>query len=130
MSSGRKTNCVKLNSTEHFFSIAWTTITFFGESVKGVFDKETNETYYVEIPRLPVKSFYPWNAMSGIPYMGSFAFQVYYLLFSMLACNLSDVLFCSWLIFACEQLQHLKVVLRRPVIFNNGINDAYIFLVI
>lgn len=91
------------------FTTAWTTITFFGESVKGVFDKETNETYYVEIPRLPVKSFYPWNAMSGIAYMGSFAFQVYYLLFSMLACNLSDVLFCSWLIFACEQLQHLKV---------------------
>lgn len=90
-------------------SIAWTTITFFGESVKGVFDKETNETYYVEIPRLPIKSFYPWNAMSGIAYMGSFAFQIYYLLFSMLACNLSDVLFCSWLIFACEQLQHLKV---------------------
>lgn len=97
------------NFYHYHFATAWTTITFFGESVKGVFDKETNETYHVEIPRLPVKSFYPWNAMSGIAYMGSFAFQVYYLLFSMLACNLSDVLFCSWLIFACEQLQHLKV---------------------
>lgn len=92
-----------------FSKLAWTTITFFGESVKGVFEKETNETYYVEIPRLPIKSFYPWDAMSGIAYLGSFAFQVYYLLFSMMACNLSDVLFCSWLIFACEQLQHLKV---------------------
>lgn len=55
---------------------AWSVITFFGESVKGVFDKETNETYYVEVPRLPFKSYYPWNAMSGMTYMGTFAFQV------------------------------------------------------
>lgn len=31
----------------------------------------------------------------------------------MLACNLSDVLFCSWLCFACEQLCHLKVYNER-----------------
>lgn len=55
---------------------AWTVITFFGDSVKGVFDKETNETYYVEVPRLPIKSYYPWNAMSGIAYIGTFIFQV------------------------------------------------------
>lgn len=55
---------------------AWTTITFFGESVKGSFNKETNETEYIEVPRLPIKSFYPWDAMSGMAYMGSFVFQV------------------------------------------------------
>lgn len=43
--------------------IAWTTITFFGESVKGAFDKSTNETYYIEVPRLPIKAWYPWDAM-------------------------------------------------------------------
>lgn len=56
--------------------LAWTTLTFFGESVAGKFDKATNETYYVEIPRLPIKSWYPWNAMGGMMYVISFAFQV------------------------------------------------------
>lgn len=55
---------------------AWSIITFFGESVKGVFDKDTNETYYVEVPRLPIKSYYPWDAMSGMKYIGTFIFQV------------------------------------------------------
>lgn len=55
---------------------AWITITFFGDSVKNVFDKETNETYTVEIPRLPIKALYPWDAMSGVPYFFSFVYQV------------------------------------------------------
>ncbi|KAJ6636110.1 Odorant receptor coreceptor [Pseudolycoriella hygida] len=95
-----------------FVVVAWTTITFFGESVKGAFDKATNETYFIEVPRLPFKSWYPWNAMGGIMYIITFAFQVYFLLFSMTNCNLSDVMFCSWLIFACEQLVHLKEILK------------------
>ncbi|XP_037032653.1 odorant receptor coreceptor [Bradysia coprophila] len=95
-----------------FVVVAWTTITFFGESVKGAFDKSTNETYFIEVPRLPFKSWYPWNAMSGFMYYISFAFQVYFLMFSMTNCNLSDVMFCSWLIFACEQLVHLKEILK------------------
>lgn len=57
-------------------SAAWSGITFFGESVKGVFDKETNETYFVEVPRLPIKSFYPFNTFSGIGWLGAFIFQV------------------------------------------------------
>lgn len=56
--------------------VAWTTITFFGESVKGAFDKTTNETYYVEVPRLPIKSWYPWDAMGGVWLVVSFVFQV------------------------------------------------------
>lgn len=39
-------------------------------------------------------------------------FQVYYVFFSMSRANLLDVLFCCWLIFACEQLQHLKEIMK------------------
>lgn len=63
------------NTSVRIFA-AWSTITFFGESVKGVFDKETNETYFVEVPRLPMKSFYPWDAMAGLLYWATFLFQV------------------------------------------------------
>lgn len=94
------------------FSVtAWTTITFFGASVKSAKEKGTNETIEVEIPRLLIKSWYPWysDTMSGTPYLISFVIQFIYLLFSLCQSNLADVLFCSWLLFACEQLQHLKV---------------------
>lgn len=37
---------------------------------------------------------------------------MYYVLFSMSHANLLDVLFCCWLIFACEQLQHLKEIMK------------------
>lgn len=30
----------------------------------------------------------------------------------MCSCNLTDLMFCSWLIFACEQLQHLKEIMK------------------
>lgn len=76
-----------------------------------MFDKETNSSFTEEVPRLPIKSFYPWNASSGFFYLLSFAIQIYYILFSLAHANLWDVLFCSWLIFACEQLQHLKNIL-------------------
>lgn len=56
--------------------VGWSGITFFGESVKGAFDKETNETYYIEVPRLPIKSYYPFNAFHGIGWLGAFIFQV------------------------------------------------------
>lgn len=105
-------------------SVFWTTLTFFGDSVKmmkitptanvtlctnGGINYAINETCAVEIPRLLIKSWYPWNAMSGTAYYFTLAFQFYYLLYSMLQANLSDVLFCSWVLFCCEQLQHLKV---------------------
>ncbi|XP_046805450.1 odorant receptor coreceptor isoform X1 [Lucilia cuprina] len=105
-------------------AVAWITITFFGESVKFAFDKETNSSITVEIPRLPIKSFYPWDASQGIFYTISFAFQGYYLLFSMVHSNLCDVLFCSWLIFACEQLQHLKGIMK-PLMELSASLDTY-----
>ncbi|XP_058116742.1 odorant receptor coreceptor [Anopheles ziemanni] len=104
--------------------VAWVTITFFGESVINVFDKETNETYTVEIPRLPIKSWYPWNAMSGPAYIFSFIYQIYFLLFSMVQSNLADVMFCSWLLLACEQLQHLKGIMR-PLMELSASLDTY-----
>lgn len=103
---------------------AWTTITFFGDSTKEIIDKATNETLFVTIPRLPLKSWYPWNAMSGTFYYISFALQVYFLLFAFMQANLSDVLFCSWLLFACEQLQHLKGIMK-PLIELSSTLDTY-----
>uniref|UniRef100_A0A1B0C554 Odorant receptor n=1 Tax=Glossina palpalis gambiensis TaxID=67801 RepID=A0A1B0C554_9MUSC len=93
-------------------AVAWVTLTFFGESVKFAVDKENNSTMTVEIPRLPIKSFYPWDASSGISYIISFIYQAYFILFALSHANLCDVLFCSWLIFACEQLQHLKSIMK------------------
>ncbi|XP_058448316.1 odorant receptor coreceptor [Malaya genurostris] len=103
---------VMVMATTLFSVVAWITITFFGDSVKNMVDKETNETYTVDIPRLPIKAWYPWDAMSGVPYVFTFLFQSYYLLFSLCHANLADILFCSWLIFTCEQLRHLKGILR------------------
>lgn len=103
---------------------AWTTITFFGESVKFAVDHDTNATITVEIPRLPIKAFYPWDASHGMFYMISFVLQVYYVLFSMIHSNLCDVMFCSWLIFACEQLQHLKGIMK-PLMELSASLDTY-----
>lgn len=98
--------------TTFLAAVAWTTITFFGDSTKLVRNKETNETMSMEIPRLPIKSWYPWS-MTPMTYFISFGYQFYYVLFSMVQSNLSDVLFCSWVLFACEQLQHLKVIKKQ-----------------
>jgi odorant receptor len=91
-------------------TVAWTTITFFGDSTMLYTDPSTNITAPVPIPRLQIKAFYPWNPVgSSMAYLLTVGFQFYYLLFSMVHSNTSDVLFCSWVLFACEQLQHLKV---------------------
>ncbi|EDV94759.1 odorant receptor coreceptor [Drosophila grimshawi] len=103
---------------------AWITITFFGESVKFAMDKETNSTITVPIPRLPIKAFYPWDSSHGMFYMISFVLQIYYVLFSMMHSNLCDVMFCSWLIFACEQLQHLKGIMK-PLMELSASLDTY-----
>lgn len=51
-------------------------------------------------------------------------YQVYYLIFSLLQANLSDLLFCSWLLFACEQLQHLKGIMK-PLMELSSTLDTY-----
>nr|AYE19959.1 Orco [Histia rhodope]QMS80314.1 odorant receptor [Histia rhodope] len=107
------------------FSVtSWVTITFFGESVRFIVDKETNETLTEPAPRLPLKAFYPFNAMGGPMYVFAFIYQIYWLLYAMSIANLMDVLFCSWLIFACEQLMHLKAIMK-PLMELSATLDTY-----
>ncbi|XP_049824774.1 odorant receptor coreceptor isoform X2 [Aethina tumida] len=109
-----------------FSGIAWTAITFVGDSVKSKKDPENeNETITVEIPRLLIKSWYPWDAMSGTAYYATLVFQVYYVFFALAQANLLDSLFCSWLIFACEQLQHLKEIMK-PLMELSATLDTYV----
>nr|AQQ73487.1 olfactory receptor 2 [Heliconius melpomene rosina] len=107
-----------------FSVVCWVTITFFGESVRFLVDKETNDTLTEPVPRLPLKAWYPFDAMGGTMYIIAFAFQIYWLLFSMAMANLLDVMFCSWLIFACEQLQHLKAIMK-PLMELSASLDTY-----
>ncbi|XP_047511461.1 odorant receptor coreceptor [Pieris napi] len=107
-----------------FSVVCWVTITFFGDSVRLILDKDTNETLTEPAPRLPVKAWYPFNVMSGTMYIVAFVFQVYWLIFSMMIANLLDVMFCSWLTFACEQLQHLKAIMK-PLMELSASLDTY-----
>ncbi|XP_030747553.1 odorant receptor coreceptor [Sitophilus oryzae] len=109
-----------------FSAGAWSGITFVGDSVHFVKDPNNeNETIPEEIPRLLIKSWYPFNAMSGMSYYIALVFQIYYVLFSLLQANLLDSLFCSWLIFACEQLQHLKEIMK-PLMELSASLDTYV----
>lgn len=68
-----------------WFWLAWTSITFVGDSVHSIKDPENeNLTITEEIPRLLVKSWYPWNAMSGFPFYFSVVFQVFVTFFNMI----------------------------------------------
>ncbi|KAI8441968.1 hypothetical protein MSG28_005638 [Choristoneura fumiferana] len=106
------------------YTDGWITITFFGESVRLIADKESNDTLTEPAPRLPLKTWYPFNAMSGTMYIVAFVYQIYWLIFSMAIANLMDVMFCSWLIFACEQLQHLKAIMK-PLMELSASLDTY-----
>ncbi|XP_044582337.1 odorant receptor coreceptor [Cotesia glomerata] len=92
--------------------VSWTTLTFFEDPHVERLDKETNETYTVEIPRLLVRSWYPFDARHGVAHIGMLIYQIYWLLVCTVDANSIDVLFCSWLLFACEQLQHLKAIMK------------------
>lgn len=59
-----------------------------------------------------IRTFYPFNAMNGAGHFFALVYQFYYLVISMAVSNSLDVLFCSWLLFACEQLQHLKAIMK------------------
>ncbi|XP_076669897.1 odorant receptor co-receptor [Andrena cerasifolii] len=98
--------------------ISWTTITFIGDSVKKVVDPVTNETTMVEIPRLLVRSWYPYDASHGMAHILTLLFQIYWVVFAIMDANLFDILFCSWLLFACEQIQHLKNIMKPLMEFS------------
>ncbi|ENN72504.1 hypothetical protein HUJ04_001120 [Dendroctonus ponderosae] len=109
-----------------FSASAWTAITFVGESVHFIKDPDNdNETITEEIPRLLIKSWYPFDAMSGMTYYVALVFQIYYVFFSLFQANLLDNLFCSWLIFACEQLQHLKEIMK-PLMELSATLDTFV----
>lgn len=60
-----------------FTTLSWTIITFFGESVWEVPDPETyNQTMTVQVPRLMLHSWYPWDASQGLGYLVAFILQV------------------------------------------------------
>lgn len=59
-----------------FSTISWTTITFVGDSMRLVPDPETeNGTMLMEVPRLMLPSYYPFDVMHGVPYIIVFALQ-------------------------------------------------------
>ncbi|XP_001951646.2 odorant receptor coreceptor isoform X2 [Acyrthosiphon pisum] len=96
-----------------FTTISWTTITFFGESVWKVPDPETfNQTMYVPVPRLMLHSWYPWDSSHGLGYIVAFVLQFYWIFITLSHSNLMELLFSSFLVHACEQLQHLKEILN------------------
>ena len=59
-----------------------------------------------------IRTWYPFDAKTGIKHVLMLFYQFYFLLFTMTQANSLDVLFCSWLLFACEQLQHLKQIMK------------------
>ena len=59
-----------------------------------------------------MRSFYPFDARHGMLHILMFIYQLYWLTITMVDANSVDVLFCSWLLFACEQLQHLKAIMK------------------
>ena len=57
--------------------VGWTGSTFFGESTKTISDPESgNQTITVEIPRLMLRAWYPWDSSSSSYYLLTFLFQV------------------------------------------------------
>ncbi|XP_066591214.1 odorant receptor coreceptor [Prorops nasuta] len=95
-----------------FSVLAWTGITFLEDPWKKVIDPVTNETTVVEMPRLMLRAWYPFDVRHGMSHVLILIFQFYWLIFAMTDSNSLDVLFCSWLLFACEQLQHLKQIMK------------------
>ncbi|XP_017890983.1 odorant receptor coreceptor [Ceratina calcarata] len=99
-------------------AISWTTLTFIEDPVRTIIDKETNETTTIQLPRLLVPSWYPFNPSHGVAHILTLIFQLYWVIFCMMDANLLDVLFCSWLLFACEQIQHLKNIMKPLMEFS------------
>ncbi|XP_073994619.1 odorant receptor co-receptor [Rhodnius prolixus] len=96
-----------------FSVLAWTTVTFLDDPHRQITDPENaNETITVEKPMLMVDAWYPWDAKYGMTYFMSFIYQLYWLFISLSHANLLDILFCSFVLFACEQLKHLKEILQ------------------
>ncbi|KAG8304418.1 hypothetical protein J6590_094210 [Homalodisca vitripennis] len=91
----------------------WASVTFVGDSVRPYHDPlNPNETVLIEVPRLMFGAHYIWDPNDGMAYVFTFLYQLYWVLLTLVHCNLLDVIFCSFAIFACEQLKHLKEIMR------------------
>ncbi|KAL0132809.1 hypothetical protein PUN28_000493 [Cardiocondyla obscurior] len=101
-----------VGATTVLAAVAWTILTFFEHPIRKLVDPVTNETTIIELPQLLVRSFYPFDAGKGVTHVLILIYQFYWVLFMLINANSLDVLFCSWLLFACEQLQHLKQIMK------------------
>ncbi|KAL1114879.1 hypothetical protein AAG570_007703 [Ranatra chinensis] len=96
-----------------FSVVSWVTVTFLDEPMRTIRDPENVTSFLqVEVPQLMIDSWYPWDARTGFAYISTFIYQLYWLIMTLSQANLLDVLFCSFVIFACEQLKHLKEILQ------------------
>lgn len=94
--------------------ICWVIITLCGDSTFPVPDPDNeNKTMNVQVPRLLVYSWFPWDCLNNpTAHMLTFVFQVYWV-FSLVAhSQLCDGMFCSLVLFSCDQLKHLKEILK------------------
>ncbi|XP_050548961.1 odorant receptor coreceptor [Daktulosphaira vitifoliae] len=108
-----------------FATISWTTITFFDDNVWDVPNPETfNETMAVQVPKLMLRSWYPWDASHGIGYIVAFVYQFYWIFITLTHANLCEVLFSSFLIHACEQLKHLKEILSPLIELSSALDTV------
>ncbi|XP_039298659.1 odorant receptor coreceptor [Nilaparvata lugens] len=104
---------------------AWTVIIFLDEPVRDIPDpNDVNSTIKEEVPQLMMYSWYPWDAKTGMRYMLSFGYQLYWLFITLSHANLLDVTFCCFVIFACEQLKHIKEILKPLMELSAALDTA------
>lgn len=75
--------------------------------------------FYHIICQLLTGIFMFFNQLPNIIY-----FQFYWLFNALAVANLLDVLFCSFVIFACEQLSHLKEIMKPLMELSAALGSA------
>ncbi|KAJ8676435.1 hypothetical protein QAD02_012222, partial [Eretmocerus hayati] len=101
-----------VSSVVIFATFAWTIISFIDEPVRVRHNKETNETIETPLPKLMIKTWYPFNSMSGMGHILALVYQFWFLFVCMSLSLSADLIFCSWILFACEQICHLKGIMK------------------
>ncbi|CAH0391773.1 unnamed protein product, partial [Bemisia tabaci] len=92
-----------------FTYFAWILLTIAEEPYRMMPDPENrNNTVLTRVPKLLIQTWFPWNYESGVGYYVALGYQLYWLFMMIAHENLPDTLFCSTVIYACEQLKHLK----------------------
>ncbi|XP_075218711.1 odorant receptor co-receptor [Lycorma delicatula] len=108
-----------------FSVFAWTGIIFLDGTTRDIPDPENaNLTIVEEMPRLMMYSWYPWDAKTGMWHTISFGYQFYWLFIALSHANLLDVTFCCFVIFSCEQLKHIKEILKPLMELSAALDTA------